>query len=152
MSSCVSQIRKTHDQRKTVVRKRTQNKDSWIDVKAKRARSSGIEGIGRTGLPIKSREMRDGCNDKCRFRCSQKICVGARKAAFSQFWQLGDRSKQWECITNWVHSKTVRNNGRIDSDSEKESKKKFVSHRFALPDEGKLIKVCKKTFLDTLGE
>ena len=136
---------------KTVVRKRTRNKDSWIDVKAKKARSSGIEGIGRTGLPIKSRKMGDGCSDKCRFRCSQKICLRARKAAFSQFWQLGDRSKQWECITNWVQSKTVPNNKTIDSDSEKESKKKFISHRFALPDEGKLIKVCKKTFLDTLG-
>ena len=151
VSSCVSQISKRHDERRTVVRKRTRNKDSWIDVKAKKARSSGIEGIGRTGVPIQSRKMRDGCNDKCRFRCSQKVSVAARKAAFSQFWRLGDRSKQWECITNWVHSETVRNNETIDCDSEKESKKKFISHHFALPDEGKLIKVCKKTFLDTLG-
>lgn len=139
----IPKVHKKKKSSKILTRKRKRNKESWLDIQAKKARDSGVEGVGRKGT-IKARSMKDGCTEKCRNKCQNKISSNERSAAFTQFWALGDHAKQWLCLTKWVSKENVPK--KEDSDSD------YFKHIFTLPNAaGEAVIVCKIMFLKTLG-
>lgn len=141
-------------------RKRQKNVNEWIDNKAKAARAKGEEGVGRKGKTIVARSMKEGCDaDKCRLKCHRKIEKKYRENAFTKFWKLKTRQDKWNCIVNWVTAfplETQSDNSSSDElhevDRIHKKNKKTVGHKFQLPVEKNLVKVCKKMFLNTLGK
>lgn len=68
---------------------------------------------------------------------------------FKHFWDLDDITKKRQCILHLVKTDELFN----ESDDEGCVNKKHVTHTYQLPDKNKkLVKVCKKMFLDTLGK
>ena len=95
--------------------------------------------------------MGDGCDESCRFKCSNKISFEDRNEAFRQFWNLGDRNLQRICISQWV--KTMKIKRKEDYENDNSIREKQNSHHFSLPKmNGEFVKVCKKMFLQTLGK
>ncbi|XP_014220539.1 uncharacterized protein LOC106648291 isoform X1 [Trichogramma pretiosum] len=119
-----------------------------IDQRAKKARNEGTSGIGRNNKVIEKRQIKEGCSNTCRFKCASKITFEDRKKAFSTFWELADRTKQWLCIIEWTN---VQKYEDYDSEDYKVMNKKAFKHTYALPSKNENVKVCKKMFLDTLG-
>lgn len=112
----------------------------------------GIAGIGRKGKPIEARFVKEGCKiDDCRFNCHRHVKREHREQAFAKYWNLKTKQDKWNCICNWVESKSLESQTDDESNEvPKTKKKKTVSHKFHIPVDGKLVKVCKKNFLDTL--
>ncbi|KAJ8677255.1 hypothetical protein QAD02_013042 [Eretmocerus hayati] len=147
-------------------RKRSRNKTKWIDVAAKKARDAGIAGVGRDNREIIARKMKEGCGKTCRRKCKGKVSKRERKSALKTFWKLGNRSKQWACLTQWcVDGKSLpdsqmnknldEHDDAYDTDPEIDQNEKNGSRGmniiYRIPNQAnKLIQVCRKTFLDTL--
>lgn len=139
------QDNKNIDKKKFV--KRQRHDDKTIDYVAKKMRAQGKEGTGRNG-PIAERKMKPGCADrKCRFNCSKKISDDDRKIIFQQFWDLGDKTKQWICLNNWV----LQKKSGLSSGDEARGKVEKTQHVFQLPTNKGPISVCRTHFLATLG-
>lgn len=83
-------------------RKRIKKVDCWIDNKAKNVRAKGEEGIGRKGL-IKAKKLKPG-----RSKCTDKISDQDRLLAFKEYYGLADKTKQWQCLGNWISLKKRR--------------------------------------------
>lgn len=126
---------------------------SWIDNKAKEDRAKGLAGSGRKKL-IKARALKPGCSDSCRFKCKEKISEEDRSTAFTDFYDLADKSKQWQCINNWV---SVKSKKELDEEAIEiakvfnKSKPERTFYKFTLPSPTGPISVCRSMFLDTLG-
>lgn len=117
---------------------------------AKKARAEGQKGFGRKG-PIAERKMKEACATTCRYKCSTKISEDDRQKAFALFWNLGDKKNQWECLNNWV---ILKKKSKYD-DNEYIYEEKFnggrISYNFQLPSATNPVSVCRKMFLNTLG-
>lgn len=129
---------------KSTTRRRTRAPSQWIDVNAKLARDSGIDGTDRNGRAIFQRKMGIGCGP-CRFKCGEKINNADRARFFQEFWSLKDHSRQWDYLARCMTFKNV------NKQNEESSKKKRISHSFMLETDKK-IKVCRKMFLATFGK
>ena len=127
----------------------SEEKKKSIDYKAKIARDTGTEGVSRSGKVIQARKIGTGCKKNCRFKCHTKITYEQREQAFSSFWNLGNHAQQWACISQWVIKLEPASTSK-NVDPLKGKKKKY-SHIYTLPADGKIVKVCKEMFLDTLG-
>lgn len=137
------------NQPRTLTKKRPTHKELWIDVAAKRARATGIEGTGRKGVPILAKEIHEGCNENCRLKCRTRITEEERRFIFIHFWELGDITKQRQCVLHLIDTNELCH----ESDAKANCKQKKVKHIYRLPTKNKqLIKVCKTMFLDTLGK
>lgn len=145
--------RKRKNENKPVTRKRQKNENNWIDKASKIARNTGEAGIGRKG-PIEQKFMKEGCLKNCRMKCAQKISDEERFTAFTDYYNLADKSKQWSCLNNWI---TNKNSPELDEESievaemmEKPIKKK-IFFNYSLPTLNGPVVVCRNMFLNTLG-
>ncbi|KAJ8684492.1 hypothetical protein QAD02_020284 [Eretmocerus hayati] len=147
---------------KTKTRKRQSDPNSWIDVQAKKARVSGEAGVGRKNKPILPKSMDiEGCGPDCPMKCTGHINVPSRKKCFGAWYKLESVQLQWEALCNWIYMKQVGKDSGTPPDSDSESEpdlemigkgKKYGKSSYNLPNEkGKLIPVCRKMFLKTLG-
>lgn len=130
-------------------RKRKREPDTWKDAKAKKARHSGVAGTDRNNAAIKQRQMGEGCKNP-RHECQRNISRKDRLFVFYTYWtDVGDHYDQWVFINHLVSIKTPVD-GQHDSDCNNNEKKKYI---YILPKEnGDRISVCRKMFLETLGE
>lgn len=136
-----------------MTRKRQRNELEWIDSLAKKARATGIEGVGRTKI-IKAKSMKSPCIDKCYMKCTSKITEEERKIAHDQFYGLADTTKQWQCIGNWVSMKEEK---KLDEEATELAKifdkplnkKKYFN--FTLPTVNGPTSVCRTMFVNTLS-
>ena len=117
------------------VRKRKLNVELHIDTKAKKARMSGIAGVGRNGKLILPRGVKVGCNKKCRLKCKTKMTAEDREYANRIYWNLYEHKKKWECLMHWT----------------KKTDNITIFH-LPLQQEGQFVRVCLKMFLDTLSK
>ena len=83
--------RKRKHRPKKSTRKRQREPDNWIDTKAKKARISGSDGLGRKDKVIKAKEIGDGCGGKCSLKCQSKLNMADRQLAFRLFRNIEDR-------------------------------------------------------------
>ena len=133
--------RKTKIPGKSLTRKRQRHEAEWVSEKAKKAINSGNAGVGKTRAPIVKREMGLGCA-QCRFSCHRKITMEQRQTIFLNFWSLADHNRQWDYVARYMTIKKLND----DSNS-----RRSISNKFSLPISCREIKVCRKMFLDTLG-
>lgn len=136
-------------------RKRKCNIDNWIDVQAKKARSSGVAGVSRTGVPFKAKAIGAGCGQKCRFKCHRVIDMDDRNYAHQIYWSLKDQQSKWQCILNWIKSRKEKPLSSDDTDSSDDENLTTADTRliYRLPkiETLELVKVCRTMFLHTLG-
>ena len=150
-------VKRKNKKQEKLTRKKPCVPAGWVDSKAKKARNTGQLGTDRKGKTILPRRMRAGCGSECRFSCCLKISLAERRNVFDNFWKLGDKSRHWDSISQWVTTGAPATKSSEDSDSEmtnlsNKSKKKQRIHIFTLPTNRGLMRVCKKMFLDTLGQ
>lgn len=128
-----------------LTRKRKKNESVWIDNAAKKARAEGKKGFGRKG-PIKEKNIRPECIEQCKSKCSEKISEEERQTAFNDFYTLGNSTKQWQCIANWVSQKNVKQ--PTDEERElaqiyKKNKNLRTFNEYTLPTANGPVVVCR---------
>lgn len=98
--------------------------------------------------------MKPGCSDSSRFKCTTNISHEERLIAHTDFYDLADKVKQWQCINNWV---SVKSSKELDTEALEiaaiynKSKQQKIFYQFTLPTSNGPISVCRTMFLDTLG-
>ena len=100
--------------------------------------------MNKKGILVRARKMGAGCDERCRFRCQERISIENRQKVFDYYWNLGSHPQQWNFLLKLVYS--------VEPKSQKTnstSKKKWTRN-YSLPADNKKIKVCKTMFLKTL--
>lgn len=113
-----------------------------MDRKAKKHLNYGEEYVNRSRILKKKKVMGPPCK-KCRLKCMDKLSEEIRKNLFSEYWQLGDHTRQWDFIARWVKITEKKVGSLI-------SRRKF-SRKYYFPLEKDEIQVCKTMFLQTLS-
>lgn len=88
---------------KQTTKKKLQMKN-WKRNKSKRLRNSGQEYINAKGEIVPSRSVKPPCGSKFRFKCSEKLSEEVRKIIFSQFWDVGDITRQRCYLLNCMNT------------------------------------------------
>lgn len=131
-------------------KRRSQNRQNWIDVKRKTLVNQGKEHITRKGRVVRAKRMGAACS--CKLECGNKFSETERSEIFDDFWGLGDREKQWLFAVNH----TVKYPKRRTTRDEMKINRQF-SYKYYLPKTesedlaNAKIKVCKTMFLNTLA-
>lgn len=98
--------------------------------------------------------MKTGCSIKCALKCGSKITEEERQIAFDEFYRLSDKTKQWQCIGNWVGVKKPKELNEEDKEIAQiynKSTNKNILYDFTLPSSNGQISVCRTMFINTLG-
>lgn len=125
-------------------RKKLRNEDAWKSNQRKRLRNSGQNYVSRTGKLQKKRELKSGCGDLCRNKCRSKILEDERIQIFYSFWTLGRLMQQRQYLC-----KTVKKIEKQSMHTKSCSRRRSI-YTYYLHIHEKIVKVCKKMFLDTL--
>lgn len=135
----------------STTKKRTKRKSEWSSVKRKCLKNLGKRYVNTNGVMEDEITMRSPCN--CRYQCSNKLNHQQRIHCFSQFWNLGDRAKQWEYIVKYTEKlkkKRCRN--------QKISNNRKFTFKYYLPlitesteSQYERTEVCQRMFLNTLS-
>ena len=75
-------------------RKRKRNEANIRTAKEKRAFNIGEAYVNRKNRQILKKTMKDGCGEKCRMRCQDRIGKDHRETVFNYFWHNGDIHKK----------------------------------------------------------
>lgn len=87
-----------------LTRKRALTQSKWKATAAKMALNRGLEHLSADGKNhIPAKELREGCGPGCRFQCESKLGNEDRVSIHSQFWAVGDHSRQWD----FIHHHTI---------------------------------------------
>lgn len=127
-------------------RKRLRRPEMWKQNKAKRLRNHGEDYVSqsKTRKYIPSRCLKMPCTDKCRLKCTEKICTEERYEIFREFWDLGDLEKQRMFINSCmvdIQPKYKYTNAE---------KPRAPNKGYYLTVNNRRIRVCKKFFTSTL--
>ncbi|KAF9418529.1 hypothetical protein HW555_004678 [Spodoptera exigua] len=135
--------------RKDVGNIRRRHVADWIDNKRKKLRNLGKEYKSRDGTTRLAKSLKPMCLENCRQKCSSKISSDERIYIFNQFWNLGNREKQWAFVAYLVLKQKKR---RVFTDTP--SRRNFtLIYRLNVNrgGEDQFMTVCKKTFLNTFS-
>ena len=80
----------------------------------------------------------------CRFNCPKNIIYTERQKVLSEFWQMGDHSRQWDYIDKSIQ--TTHLGAKPD-----EKNQRTISRQFFLTVDKRKVKVCSTIFLHTFG-
>ena len=117
-------------------RKRSVNKDEWIEKKAKKMRNLGKEyTTPRSKKTVRARQIGPPCQDGC----FEKVNQDARNAIFDRFWSMGDYDTQNGYLAQHVRAVPVKRR------RQKESTR--VNYEYTLKYFDESFKVCRKAFL-----
>uniref|UniRef100_A0ABD2X643 DUF7869 domain-containing protein n=1 Tax=Trichogramma kaykai TaxID=54128 RepID=A0ABD2X643_9HYME len=142
------------------VRKRKLDPANWISEKAKKARISGVAGIGVDNKIIEAKEMGQGCSVNCKMQCHKTLNQEDRENAFQLYWKLPERQIKLQCLINWTEetrrTKKINNDSdTLTSDSDSDPgiflSTKQITYKVPKKGSEQLVKVCRKMFLDTLA-
>ena len=86
-------------------RTRTRQEKLWADNKRRKARNTGQECTTRKEKVHRAKALGQGCGDKCRLRCHDKISDSSRELIFHSFWKLGDINQERSFINERVREK-----------------------------------------------
>ncbi|RVE40000.1 hypothetical protein evm_015350 [Chilo suppressalis] len=131
-------------------RKRTRNVSNWAKNVAKRARQAGEAYVSvykdksQEGKLIASRSIRPGCHEKCRNKCRTYLSEEDRILLFKEFWAIETHKEKWEYLARRVDTCPVK-----DRKTHWESRRN-ESRSYSFRSNGRVVKVCKVMFLDTL--
>lgn len=122
----------------------------WAHNKRKRLKNLGQEYCTKDGKIMPKKTLKPPCT--CRFKCYEKINDTQRRIVFENFWQLGDRQKQWSYLVKYV--KKVKKNRTLNTDI---PNNRLFTFKYHLPLAEKsdelqvlVVDVCKIMFINTL--
>lgn len=143
--NCESGVSKSRSTKKPL-----KGRSEWAHNKRKRLKNLGQEYCTKDGKIMPKKSLKPPCT--CRFKCYEKINDDQRRIVFENFWQLGDRQKQWSYLVKYV--KKVKKNRCLNSDI---PNNRIFTFKYHLPlaeqtDELKVlvVDVCKIMFINTL--
>nr|XP_026497999.1 uncharacterized protein LOC113402096 isoform X2 [Vanessa tameamea] len=121
----------------------------WIDSKRKRLKNIGKSYYSRNGKIRLGKKLGEPCQNTCKLKCFQKLDDDTRIEIFNKFWEIGDHSKQYDFISNYV---VKINKKRTITDGESRRSFTYIYHLPYIQNHqnSKLI-VCKQMFLNTLS-
>ena len=126
-------------------RKWVRNPEMWQKNIRKRRRNSGKSYVGRFGKEMRSRKMKNGCGDRCKYKCHEHFSGEMREKIFDLFWGFEDISRQRQFLIKFVKTKPK---GRHTTPNKELQRRRF-SRTWSLPLGYEDIMVCK-TFFYTL--
>lgn len=126
-------------------KKRLQNKDNWIKVKAKLLKNSGKSYLSRTGKIVEAKKMGPPCPSKCLLACSTRFSEEFRVHLFEQYWRLASLQRQRDFLSSCVEQLQLKYR-RISAN---EPRRPNCS--FHIMNNGQRVRVCKKFLINTLG-
>ncbi|KAL5239426.1 hypothetical protein ACI65C_006836 [Semiaphis heraclei] len=156
-------------------RKKESSPSLWSRNINKQKRASGKSYINRFGKLVKRKEPKDINCSMCRFRCSEVFNSFLRLEICSEYWNLGDTTRQKNYISSLVselpvkrrrprtNNKIAKNSGdseyNLDNDSDSnviidnnEENQRAVSREyFLLNSNTEKKRVCQKFFCATLS-
>jgi len=124
-------------------RKRMRNESNWARNVRKLACNSGAEYTSQKGVLRAARKMGKGCSETCMYDCHSRISQEDREAFFRQFWDLKDKTRQWDFINSYV-SFTDPSRPLI-----KDTPLRSVGRYHMMSNREKIV-VCQTMFLSTL--
>ncbi|KAK3908308.1 Bis(5'-nucleosyl)-tetraphosphatase, symmetrical, partial [Frankliniella fusca] len=122
-------------------RKRLKSKSK--QQKIKDLRNKGLAHVNVKGEAKEAKKMGNAC-ENCRFKCSSKVSDAERQEIFSNFWAMGDHTRQQDYIKDHI----LRKSPAVHL-SEENQKKNSIKYFFVL--DGKMVFVCKNMFLKTFN-
>lgn len=128
---------------KLLTRKKISKPDTWTRNVRKQKRQSGQSYTSTTGKVVAARKLAIHTCEKCRFKCGENVSEEERLTLFESYWNLQSYERQRDFICSHV---LVRNTMGSPS-----KKRKHVARTFTFHIKGKVEKVCKNFFLQTLG-
>lgn len=128
-----------------LTRKRTRNKEEWIDVKSKTKFNFGEEHLNRSGKLKEAKQMGQPCKLTCRYKCVEKVSDEIRKKLFTDYWKLGDHSRQWDFIARYIK---LSNKEVGPATSRRQFSRKYY---FPIPNNNNEVQVCRSMFLRTFS-
>ena len=138
-------------------RKRKRSPGAWKQNKRRKLRNQGEPYVSARGKSIPGKVRGSGCPDgeKCEFKCSENLTEEHREHLFKEFWKLGNFDEQNMYVAGCV---TVRPVKRRYTTHGGESRRLFSRvYEFTVPlsadneDSPLKVRVCKKTFVETLA-
>lgn len=117
---------------------------------AKKNRNLGLEYINSQKKIVGPRSLKEeSCNKTCKFKCSEAINSEARKAIFSNYWAMGDVTRQRDFINQCTT--LIKPKYRYPCENcNSERKMRALNNAFYFVVDNKKIRVCKKFFKSTL--
>jgi hypothetical protein len=129
-------------------KKRKKETQHWKRVVLKDRLNKGLEYISSKGQKIAAKTMKEPCGSSCRFKCSEKFTKEVRQNIFNSFYELGDKTRQWDFIAR--HVVTVdKKTTTVGSSRRTCSKNYFLTIQEPLQSP-RLVQVCQKLFFNTL--
>ena len=129
-------------------RKRTRNQSNWQRNIDKKKCNTGQKYVNSKGRTQRAKKMGRGCGEKCRFRCHTAFTERDREEIFDSYWRLGDVSRQRQFLLKFSAPQNKKSKKQSVSNNNRERK---LSYMWALPLNGKRVRVCKSFFLHTLN-
>jgi hypothetical protein len=83
-------------------KKRKKETQYWKRVVLKDRLNKSLEYISSKGQKIAAKTMKEPCGSSCRFKCSEKFTKEVRQNIFNSFYELGDKTRQWDFIARHV--------------------------------------------------
>ena len=137
--------------------KRKRSPGAWKQNKRRKLRNQGGPYVSARGKSIPGKVRGSGCPDggKCEFKCSENLTEEHREHLFKEFWKLGNFDEQNMYVAGRVAVRPVK---RRYTTHGGESRPMFSRvYEFTVPlsadneDSPLKVRVCKKTFVETLA-
>ncbi|KAK3914271.1 Ribosomal RNA large subunit methyltransferase H [Frankliniella fusca] len=117
----------------------------WKANMRKKTFNTGKSHISSTGKERKARELGPGCTEKCN-RCKTRLTLERREEIRKAFWDIGNHQRQLDYVCSRTKSNTPKKKY-----AEPRKNGKEVTKTYFFQVNGKDVRVCKKTFMDTLS-
>ncbi|CAH0720974.1 unnamed protein product, partial [Brenthis ino] len=126
-----------------LARKRRRNEKEWIANKSKTLKNSGKAYVGcHSKKQFLAKSVGPSC--KCKLKCGETFSYNKRNAILETFYKLGDHELQWQFITKYIMSDSVKKLQVV------RNKNRTQTISYYLPSENNKVRVCKVFFLNTL--
>ncbi|KAK3910145.1 putative ATP-dependent RNA helicase DHX34 [Frankliniella fusca] len=129
-----------------LTKKKKLNPTKWKAALAKQNYNSGVAHTTLRGKERAARKLKDGCGEKCRRQCQNKVSHKEREKLFKSYWGLKDKGLQWFFLAKLINTVNIKKRKIIPDDDPYRNH----TYEYSLPDKNsKRVIVCQKMFLET---
>ncbi|XP_039293223.1 uncharacterized protein LOC120353480 isoform X1 [Nilaparvata lugens] len=126
-------------------RKRVRRPETWKKNMMKMKKRSGKEYENSRGNFVEKKSLKNGCSDKCRIGCTNKINNDERQMILDRFWDIGDQTQQRNFVIN--HLEVIEPKYRY----QREGSNRGKNYAYYFDLNSSRTRVCKTFFLNTLS-
>ncbi|KAE8740401.1 hypothetical protein FOCC_FOCC014080 [Frankliniella occidentalis] len=129
-------------------RKRGKNVEGWKASITKAAYNAGQAHVNWRGKEIPAKQMGPGCDiEICKRRCQETVPMEERELLFNTYYSITDSSRKWDFLSRLVTKDPVAR-PTVGDNSRRQNSLRYTVNL----SDGKTIVVCKKFFVDTIGQ